>query len=80
MVESLSDFPFRKLRYYTYSLLDVLMYVKVQKLYKFLYSVNKETMKFIEHNFIKIQNGFINNGLVTYRVDETFDLFNHLEK
>ena len=75
MVESMSDFPFRKLRDYIYMALEVVMYVEDQDVFKFFYSVNKETRSFIERNFIKIQNGFINNGLVAYQVDETFDLF-----
>jgi hypothetical protein len=75
MVESMSDFPFRKLRDYIYMALEVVMYVEAQDVFKFFYSVNKETRSFIERNFIKIENGFINNGLVTYQVDETFGLF-----
>ena len=80
MVESVSDFPFRKLSYYKYLTLEVLMYVDIQEAYNFLFSVNKEGKSFLERNFITVRNGFVNDGLVTCYVHDTFYDFVQLEK
>ena len=46
MVESLSDFPFRKLRYSKYLTFDVMTYVQDEDVKQFMNSVNKETRRF----------------------------------
>ena len=80
MVESLSDFPFRKLRFNKYLTLDVMMYVEHPEVYKFMFSVNKATRSFLLKNFITLRNGFINNGLITYQIHHNFDSYANLEK
>ena len=66
MVESLSEFPFRKLRYETYLTLDVMMYVYKPDVHEFMFTLNKEARKFLQDNFITVRNGFVNEGLITY--------------
>jgi hypothetical protein len=66
MVESLNEFPFRKLRYEKFLTLDVMMYVDRPEVYKFMFTLNKEARKFLQENFITIINGFVNEGLITY--------------
>ncbi len=70
MAESMSDFPFRKLRYDIYLTLDVMMYVDHLEVHKFMFTLNKETRYFLQQNMITIQNGFVNEGLITYRLEE----------
>jgi hypothetical protein len=73
MVESLSEFPFRKLRYYTYITLDVMMYVDRVDVYQFMFTLNKEARKFLQDNFITVRNGFVNDGLITYQIQNDFN-------
>ena len=65
-MESAGDFPFPKLRNFTFSTLDVLMYVDHQDAYKFMYNINKEGRQFIINNFITVRNGFVNDGLIDF--------------
>ena len=66
MVESLSEFPLRKLRHDPYLIIDVIMNVDYEEAQKFMFALNKETRCFLEDNFIIIRNGFVNEGLITY--------------
>jgi len=66
MVESLSEFPLRKLRHDAYLIIDVMMNVDYEEVQKFMFALNKETRSFLEDNFIIIRNGFVNEGLITY--------------
>ena len=75
MVESLSEFPFRKLRYETYLTLDVMMYVDRADVCNFMFSLNKEARKFLQDNFITVRNGFVNDGLITYQIDNNLNGF-----
>jgi hypothetical protein len=75
MVESLNEFPFRKLRYETYLTLDVMMYVDRADVCKFMFTLNKEARKFLQDNFITVRNGFVNDGLITYQIDIHFNSF-----
>jgi hypothetical protein len=68
MVESHSEFPFRKLRYVKYLILNVMMNVDHPEVYKFMFSINKEARKFLQDNFITVRNEFINEGLITYEL------------
>ena len=79
MVESLSEFPFRKLRYEKYLTLDVMMYVDCADVYKFMFTLNKEARKFLQDNFITVRNGFVNDGLITYQIDNGFNGYQKLE-
>jgi hypothetical protein len=72
MAESLSEFPFRKLRYVTYLTIDVMMYVDHPEVYKFMFTLNKEARKFLQDKFITIRNGFVNDGLITYELGKDF--------
>ena len=76
MVESHSEFPFRKLRYEKYLTLDVMMYVDCADVYKFMFTLNKEARKLLQDNFITVRNGFINDGLITYQIDCVSNRFN----
>ena len=73
MVESLSDFPFRKLRFSKYLTLDVMMYVDRADVYKFMFSLNKEARKFLQDNFITVRNGFLNDGLIIHQIDNGYN-------
>ncbi len=66
MVESLSEFPLRKLRFDPYLILEVILLVDYEQVEIFMFSLNKQTRSFLKDNFIIIRNGFVNEGLVTY--------------
>jgi len=68
-MESMSAFPFRKLRYEAYLILDVMMYIEHQEVYNFMFALNKETRKFLQQNFITVRNGFVNEGLIDHEFD-----------
>ncbi len=70
MVESHREFPFHKLRYAKYLTMSVMMYVEHPEVYKFIFAINKNTRFFFQKNFITIQNGFVNEGLITYHFEE----------
>jgi hypothetical protein len=72
MVETATIFPFSKLRYDTYLVLDVMMHVEYQVAYKFMFTVNKEARSFLLNKFISIRNGFINDGLIAYEIKSDF--------
>ena len=69
MAESLSDFPFRKLRPDPYLTLEVMMYVDHLEAHEFMFTLNKESRQFLQQNIITIQNGFNNEGLITFRFE-----------
>lgn len=73
MVESLSDLPFRKLRDEKYLTLELMLYIEHPEVLQFMFSVNKDTRKFLESNFITIRNGFVNEGLITYELSSEFN-------
>jgi hypothetical protein len=45
------------------------MYVEHEDVLKFIFAVNKQTRAYLTQNFSTIQNGFINEGLITYDLD-----------
>ena len=57
-------FPFHKLKQEKYLIIEVIMYLKHGEASKFMFSLNKESRKFLEDNFITIHNGFENEGLL----------------
>ena len=73
MVESHSEFPFRKLKYDRYLRLDVMMYVDRADVHKFMFTLNKEARKFLQDNFITVRNGFVNDGFITYQIGYGFN-------
>lgn len=74
------SFPFNKLKHYIYITLDVMMFVDYQDALKFMLSLNKEARYFIEQNFIRVRNGFINDGLIEISFDNDAMLqFNNYE-
>lgn len=76
MVESEGDFPpFRRLRSYNYLILDVLMNIEREEVIKFMFAVNKVTRNFVNTKYITIQNGFTNEGLVTYKLESNFNTY-----
>ena len=66
-------FPFRKLKQNTYAFLDVMMYIERSKALKFMFCVNKEARTFLQHYFITVRNQFINDGLIIYDLNCTFN-------
>ena len=80
MVETVSSFPFQRIRYDKFLILDVMMNVKYQESYNFMFGVNKEARLFLQNNFISIRNGFINDGLIQYEIKCDFNGFLQLEK
>jgi len=66
MVESQSDFAFRKLGQDIYLILEVMMYVEYPDMLKYMFEVNRATRSMIFKNGIAIRNGFVNEGLITY--------------
>lgn len=64
MEDSESAFPFQKLRFDTYLLLEVMLYVAHYDSCRFIFSVNKVTRAFLSKNMTTIQNGYINEGLI----------------
>jgi hypothetical protein len=80
MVESVSAFPLSKLRYDKFLTLDVMMYLEYQEANTFMFAVNKEARLFLQNNFIIIRNGFLNDGLIIYRMENHFNSIYMLEK
>ena len=66
MAESVSGFPFFKLRYEKYLILDVMMYVEHQQVLQFMFTCNKQARTFLQQNYITVRNGFVNDGLTSY--------------
>ena len=81
MVESLSDFPFSKLKHHKYLTLVVMMYIEHQQVFEFMFTCNKKARAFFQHNYLTIRNGFVNDGLIPYCFDNDPDKqFNHYEQ
>jgi hypothetical protein len=72
MVENQSDFPFCKLRQDKFLTLEVMMFVEHLDVYKFMFTINKKSRSYLHDNFIIIQNGFINGGLITHLLKSNF--------
>lgn len=68
MEETVSDMPLWKLIYDKFLTIDVFMYVDREKVLKFMFAVNKEARRFLQKYFNNIQNGFVNEGLITYKL------------
>ncbi len=73
MVEQVSTFPLQKLRPFKYLSLEVMMHTEYQEAQKFMFSINKEGRSFLKNDFIIIRNGFINDGLITYILENDFN-------
>ena len=80
MDESVSAFPFHKLRYHKYLTLDVMMHVEFKEACSFMFGCSKATRAFLESNSSTIRNGFINDGLIDYDFSGTFQDFDLLER
>jgi hypothetical protein len=83
MEESVSDFPFSKLRHHKYLTLDVMMYVDHQQVFEFMFACNKKARAFLQHNYLTIRNGFVNNGFIPYcfyRKNSEFYHYEQIEK
>jgi predicted solute-binding protein len=57
-----------------------MMYVDRTYALECMYYVNKETRKFLKHNYIAIQNGFINDGLIVHEISLNFKGYEELER
>ncbi len=80
MVESLSAFPFTKLRYHPLNIVDVMMHLKHFDACKFMFTVNREMRTFLKDNIDIIQNGFINDGLIVYDFKNDYNSYQELER
>ena len=80
MEESVSVFPFHKLRYDKYLTLDIMMHVEFKEACSFMFGCSKATRAFLESNSRTIQNGFINGGLIVYDFFGRFHDFELLER
>ncbi len=81
MEESVSVFPFRKLKHDKYNTLNVIMFVEFNEACSFMFAVNKATRTFLETYSSTIRNGYINDGLIEYEADTyTFEGYDLLEK
>jgi hypothetical protein len=80
MVESRNNFPFRQLSYDKFLTLNIMTNVEHPTVYKFMFGVCKSTRSFLQENYIIINNGFVNEGLITYKFKSTFNHYVLLEK
>lgn len=80
MVESLSAFPFPKLRHYKLLTLEMLLFIEKQDALNFMFYVNQAGRTFLEQQFVTIINGFINSGLVTFKFNGSLKDYVELEK
>jgi hypothetical protein len=71
MEETLCNFPFRKLRYDKYLVLEVILHVDRDVALNFMFTISKEGRAFLKENFITFKNELINEGLITYYIDGT---------
>ncbi len=79
MEEGTHTFPFSKLRHDIYLTLEVMMYVERSQAFEFMHAVNKEGRSYLEHQYVSIKNGFINEGLIFHDLDYSFTGFRDLE-
>ena len=80
MEETVTTFPFSKLRHQTYLTLDVMMYIERAQALEFMFCVNKKGRAFLRQHLISIQNGFINEGLIVHRLSCDFNGYEQLER
>ncbi len=81
MVESLTNFPFRKFKGRKYLTLLVMKHYGYDESRKFMFSLNKDSRSYLLKEKTTIDNDFINEGLITYDLgDGTFTDFLYLEK
>ncbi len=58
-----------------YLVLEVMMHVDRLQLLKYMFSVNNETRGFLRKHIATIENGFINEGLVVYEINDNFESY-----
>ena len=75
MEKSANNFPFPKLDNDKYLTLDLMMHVDYHQACKFMFALNNAGRSFLLNNFITIRNGFINDGLVPYKLECSFNDF-----
>ena len=80
MEDSASAFSFRKLIYEKYLTIEVMMFVEHPYSLQFMFTVNKVTRTFIEHNMTVITNGFVNEGLIVHQLSLDINGYAQLEK
>ena len=78
-IDSVTSFPFRKLRYDTYLTLDIIMCIEYKYALQYLFDVNKQTRQFLCRHFITIKNSYENEGLITHEIDNSFKGYQLLE-
>ncbi len=63
MAESTKFISLGNVNFYTYSLLEVLMYLVPVESLEFLFTVNRQTRSFLKDNYRTLDRGFENEGL-----------------
>ena len=82
MEVSVTAFPFPKIIKNIYLTLDMLMYIDHFEALRFMFSLNKHTRQILEKKIAVIQNGFVNDGLITYEMnilDNEYQIYRDLE-
>ena len=79
MVESEPLFPFYKLRFKKYLVIEILSHLDHPIALQFMHSVCRSARSFLVKNHRMILNGFHNEGLITSIIDLNFDGFRRLE-
>ncbi len=57
-----------KVNFYTYDLIDVLLYLEPDQCYEFLFGLNRESRCFLEHNYPTVNREFEHEGLVVKHI------------
>ena len=80
-MESVSDFPFHKLKHITYPTMEVMMHVDYEDALKFMFKINKQGRGFLIKKFNTVRNGFMNDGLIDICFsDDPFEQFNNYDQ
>ena len=58
-----------KVNFYTYDLLDVLLYLEPDRCNQFLFDLNRESRCFLEQNYPTVVRAFENEGLVVKLIE-----------
>ncbi len=60
-----------KANFYTYNLLNVLLFLEPERCNKFLFGLNCESRSFLEHNYPTVNRAFENEGLAVKNIEMT---------
>ncbi len=80
MEEITNTFPFKKLKYETFLTLDVMINAERSQAFEFMFCLNKEARAFLFQHYSSIKNGFINEGLIIYNLEDVFNRYEQVER